>query len=83
MTDFKKPISFRPTSEDAEVLELIAEKNPVLKSSTVDLIRIALQDYMFNHGPESKRSKSARLDRHEALLLLICEKLGIDTTVLK
>lgn len=82
--DYTKPIMFRPTAEDSQVLELLADKNPVMKASTVDLIRIALQDYMFNHGPEHSRGKTARLDRmerelaeHSALLRAICDKLNI------
>ena len=77
MTDYRKPISFRPTDEDAEALELLASKNPVLKSTTVDLLRIALQDYVFNHGPDAKRSKSARLERLEDKVDAIMEHLGM------
>lgn len=63
--DYKKPITFRPTDEDAGALSLLAEKNPIMKANTVDLIRVALQDYVFNHGPDAKRSKSARLGNLE------------------
>lgn len=82
--DYTKPIMFRPTDEDSRVMELLAEKNPVLKASTVDLLRIALQDYMFNHGPDHGRGKTARMERmerelaeHSALLRAICDKLNI------
>lgn len=82
--DYTKPIMFRPSEADTEVMKLLAEKNPVLKASTVDLIRIALQDYMFNHGPDHNRGKTARLERmerelaeHSALLRAICDKLNI------
>lgn len=75
--DYKKPITFRPTDEDALALSLLAEKNPIMKANTVDLIRVALQDYVFNHGSDAKRSKSARLDTHEILLVRICERLGV------
>jgi len=75
--EYKKVITFRPTDEDAEVLELIAAKNPVMKSSTVDLIRIALQDYMFNHGDGAEHSKSARLTRLEKKVDAIMGHLGI------
>lgn len=91
--DYIKPIMFRPTQQDREVLELLAEKNPVLSATTPDLIRVALQDYLFNHGPQSGRSKNARLDKVDerldridrrfdqvdGLLEAICAKLNIPT----
>lgn len=82
--DYTKPIMFRPTEEDQAVLHLLAEKNPVLRATTADLIRVALQDYIFNHGPQSGRSKNVRMERierelieHRIILNAICAKFSI------
>lgn len=74
---YTKPIMFRPTDRDQEVLKLLAAKNPVLSATTADLLRIALQDYMFNHGPDSGRSKNARLDRLEGRFDQVDETLDL------
>jgi hypothetical protein len=73
--DYTKPIMFRPTDKDRQVLELLAEKNPILSATAADLLRIALQDYMFNHGPDSGRSKNARLERLEGRFDQVDESL--------
>lgn len=82
--DYAKPIMFRPTDEDALVLQLLADRNPVLKATTADLIRVALQDYWNNHGPQSGRSENARMERierelteHRIILNAICAKFSI------
>ncbi|MGE0278168.1 MAG: hypothetical protein AB7R40_22460 [Nitrospiraceae bacterium] len=82
--DYTKPIMFRPSTEDTKVLELLAQKNPVFSATSADLLRVALQDYMFNHGPDQGHSKNTRLERmenelaeHRILLEAICTKLNI------
>lgn len=46
--DYKKPITFRPSERDREVLELLAAHNPVLSANSADLLRMALQSYLLN-----------------------------------
>lgn len=75
--EYKKPITFRPTDEDAKALELLAEKNPIMRANTVDLIRMALQDYVFHHGLDAGHSKSARIERLEKKMDLVLAHLGI------
>lgn len=82
--DYTKPIMFRPNDKDRQVLELLAEKNPVFAATAADLLRVALQDYLFNHGPQSGRSKNARMERierelteHRIILNAICAKFSI------
>jgi hypothetical protein len=72
-----KPIYFRPSEKDKEVLSLIAKQHPVFAESPTELLRIALEAYWYEHGSDAKRSKSARLDTHESLLVRICEHLGV------
>lgn len=45
MSDYGKPVTFRPTKENERALNSIALANPQFASSPVDLIRIALQHY--------------------------------------
>lgn len=75
--DYSKPIYFRPSTKDVEVLELIAKNHPLAEESPTDLIRKALETYWFEHGPDAKMSKSARIDRLERKMDLVLEHLGI------
>lgn len=46
--DYSKPITFRPSERDRQVLELLADHNPVLCANSADLLRVALQEYVLN-----------------------------------
>lgn len=86
--DYTKPIMFRPNDKDRQVLELLAEKNPVFSATAADLLRVALQDYLFNHGPgRSKNSRMERIERelteHRIILNAICAKFNITISLPK
>lgn len=76
--EYSKPVYFRPSEMDAKILELIAGQRPAFAGSATDLLRIALENYWFEHEPNSKRSKGARIDRLEKKMDLVLSRLGIE-----
>ncbi len=54
-----KPIYFRPSEKDLEVLSLIAEQHPVFSDSPTELLRIALQAYWYEHALDTRWQKLA------------------------
>lgn len=73
-----KPIYFRPSEKDAEVLDLIARQHPVFADSPTELLRMALQAYWYEHAPSIGRSKSVRIGRLEKKVDLILTHLGLE-----
>lgn len=61
--DRTKPIYFRPSSVDTEILDLIASNHPVSRDSPTELIRRALEEYLIAHSPG--RGKTDRLEAIE------------------
>lgn len=76
--DYSKPIFFRPSDKDVEVLELIARNHPLSEESPTELVRKALEVYWFEHAPGSGRSKSTRIERLEKKMDLVLAHLGIE-----
>lgn len=73
-----KPIYFRPSEKDLEVLSLIAKQHPVFSDSSTELLRIALQAYWYEHAPDAGRSKSQRIERLEKKMDLVLTHLGLE-----
>lgn len=67
-----RPVSFRPSEYDVEVLHDIQSKNPQL-TNTNDLIRHALRIYHVE--ATDSNSKSKRLERIEQVQMQILERL--------
>lgn len=75
--DYSKPIFFRPSAKDVEVLDLIAKNHPLSEESPTELVRKALEVYWLEHGPDGRNSKSARIARLEKKMDLVLSHLGI------
>ena len=76
---YTRSMMFRPSDKDAEALQLIARKNPVLAENASDLIRIALQDYVFSHG---ENGKGARIDAIETRMAIIEHDVAVQVALL-
>lgn len=76
--DYSKPIYFRPSDKDVEVLELIARNHPLSEERPTELVRKALEVYWFEHAPGSGRSKLTRIERLEKKMDLVLAHLGLD-----
>jgi hypothetical protein len=76
--DYSKPIFFRPSTKDVEVLDLIAKNHPLSEESPTELMRKALEAYWFEHAPGIGRSKGARIDRLEKKVDLVLAHLGLE-----
>jgi len=74
MSDLTKPIYFRPSERDVQVLRLIAERNPIWADSGVDLVRFALQAYVVQYGAQSE---GARIERMESALVAVGDRLAL------
>ena len=71
-------LNFRPTPEDEKVMALIRKQHPLTAHTDAAVLRKALEDYWFNHGPDGHRSKGARIDRLEKKMDLVLAHLGIE-----
>jgi len=61
-----EPIFFRPSELDAAVIELIQKAHPVSGATSAAALRIAIEAYWHEHGPDAKNSRGARLNRLES-----------------
>lgn len=71
-------INFRPNDEDVKVMDLIRRQHPVTANTDAAILRKALEDYWFEHGPDGKRSKGARIERLERKMDLVLARLGLE-----
>lgn len=73
--DYTKPITFRPSDRDREVLELLAEHNPVLAANSADLLRMALQAYLRSDDRFAQMEKTLAI--HHSRIDEIAARLAI------
>lgn len=78
--EYTRSMMFRPSDKDAEALQLIAKKNPVLAENASALIRIALQDYVFHHGDQN--GKGARIEAIEKRMAIIEQEVAVQVALL-
>jgi len=73
--DYTKPITFRPSERDREILELLARHNPVLAANSADLLRMALQAYL--HSDDRLTQMEQTLADHHRRIDELTARLAI------